>query len=270
MDITLLNKEQRRAVECLDGPLLVLAGAGSGKTRVLTYRIANLIDHGVRPWNILALTFTNKAAREMRERTESLVGLSASDVWCVTFHSFCVRVLRMDIDKMSNGYDRSFVIYDDGDQLSVIESILKRLGVPEKDSPKRSIKEAISTAKNKGVDPDTFFGSEFQGDLKRQVYSLYKKHLQDANALDFDDLILFTIKLFQQCGDVLEKYRGKFRYVLVDEYQDTNLPQYSLVRLLCEEHRNLCVVGDDDQSIYGWRGADIRNSNLKLTFQALR
>ena len=259
MDITLLNKEQRRAVECLDGPLLVLAGAGSGKTRVLTYRIANLIDHGVRPWNILALTFTNKAAREMRERTESLIGVSASDVWCVTFHSFCVRILRMDIDKMSNGYDRNFVIYDDGDQLSVIESILKRLGVQEKDTPKRSIKEAISTAKNKGVDPDTFFASEFQGDLKRQVYSLYKKQLQDANALDFDDLILFTIKLFQQCGDVLEKYRGKFRYVLVDEYQDTNLPQYSLVRLLCEEHRNLCVVGDDDQSIYGWRGADIRN-----------
>lgn len=137
-------------------PASRIGGSGLWKTRVLTYRIANLIDHGVRPWNILALTFTNKAAREMRERTESLVGLSASDVWCVTFHSFCVRVLRMDIDKMSNGYDRSFVIYDDGDQLSVIESILKRLGVPEKDSPKRSIKEAISTAKNKGVDPDTF------------------------------------------------------------------------------------------------------------------
>ena len=258
MDLSILNERQREAVECLNGPLLVLAGAGSGKTRVLTYRIANLIEHGVKPWNVLALTFTNKAASEMRERVEALVQFGAEEMWVTTFHSCCVRILRREAERI--GYARNFVIYDDSDQMSLIGDCLKQLGINEKDLPKRDIKSHISDAKNKSLEPERYLEeNQYLDKSVLKIYKLYEKKLKDANAFDFDDLILMTIRLFESCPDVLQKYRERFRYVLVDEYQDTNLAQYRLVALLCREHKNICVVGDDDQSIYGWRGADIRN-----------
>lgn len=256
-DLSVLNKPQREAVECLEGPLLVLAGAGSGKTRVLTYRIANLIQHGVAPWNILALTFTNKAAREMRERTEALVSASAADMWVMTFHSCCTKMLRFDADKI--GYERNFLIYDDGDQMNLITDILKQMGKNDKNVPKRQIKEMISDAKNMANDPVAYLEESFADDLTIEVFKRYQKRLKEANAFDFDDLLLKVVELLKKNPDVLEKYRKKFKYVLVDEYQDTNAVQYELIELLCREHSNICVVGDDDQSIYGWRGADIRN-----------
>ena len=258
MDLSTLNKEQRQAVETLDGPLLILAGAGSGKTRALTYRIANLVDHGVSPWNILALTFTNKAAREMRERTEALLGGSVKDMWVATFHSCCTRILRSDIDKL--GRDRYFVIYDDDDQTSLIAAIMKRLGVNDKDITKRQIKEHISEAKNKSTEPEKFLmDNPYLDESVLKVFREYQRSLKEYNALDFDDLLGKTLELFQSCPEVLQKYRSKFRYILVDEYQDTNVMQYHIVEMLAREHGNICVVGDDDQSIYGWRGADIRN-----------
>lgn len=258
MDLSTLNKEQRQAVDTLDGPLLILAGAGSGKTRALTYRIANLVDHGVSPWNILALTFTNKAAREMRERTEALLGGSVKDMWVATFHSCCTRILRSDIDKL--GRDRNFVIYDDDDQTSLIAAIMKRLGVNDKDITKRQIKEHISEAKNKSTEPEKFLmDNPYLDETVLKVFREYQRSLKEYNALDFDDLLGKTLELFQSCPEVLQKYRSKFRYILVDEYQDTNVMQYHIVELLAREHGNICVVGDDDQSIYGWRGADIRN-----------
>ena len=258
MDLSTLNKEQRQAVDTLDGPLLILAGAGSGKTRALTYRIANLVDHGVSPWNILALTFTNKAAREMRERTEALLGGSVKDMWVATFHSCCTRILRSDIDKL--GRDRNFVIYDDDDQTSLIAAIMKRLGVNDKDITKRQIKEHISEAKNKSTEPEKFLmDNPYLDESVLKVFREYQRSLKEYNALDFDDLLEKTLELFQSCPEVLQKYRSKFRYILVDEYQDTNVMQYHIVELLAREHGNICVVGDDDQSIYGWRGADIRN-----------
>ena len=258
MNLSTLNKEQRQAVDTLDGPLLILAGAGSGKTRALTYRIANLVDHGVSPWNILALTFTNKAAREMRERTEALLGGSVKDMWVATFHSCCTRILRSDIDKL--GRDRNFVIYDDDDQTSLIAAIMKRLGVNDKDITKRQIKEHISEAKNKSTEPEKFLmDNPYLDETVLKVFREYQRSLKEYNALDFDDLLGKTLELFQSCPEVLQKYRSKFRYILVDEYQDTNVMQYHIVELLAREHGNICVVGDDDQSIYGWRGADIRN-----------
>ena len=258
MDLSTLNKEQRQAVDTLDGPLLILAGAGSGKTRALTYRIANLVDHGVSPWNILALTFTNKAAREMRERTEALLGGSVKDMWVATFHSCCTRILRSNIDKL--GRDRNFVIYDDDDQTSLIAAIMKRLGVNDKDITKRQIKEHISEAKNKSTEPEKFLmDNPYLDESVLKVFREYQRSLKEYNALDFDDLLGKTLELFQSCPEVLQKYRSKFRYILVDEYQDTNVMQYHIVELLAREHGNICVVGDDDQSIYGWRGADIRN-----------
>ena len=258
MDLSTLNKEQRQAVDTLDGPLLILAGAGSGKTRALTYRIANLVDHGVSPWNILALTFTNKAAREMRERTEALLGGSVKDMWVATFHSCCTRILRSDIDKL--GRDRNFVIYDDDDQTSLIAAIMKRLDVNDKDITKRQIKEHISEAKNKSTEPEKFLmDNPYLDESVLKVFREYQRSLKEYNALDFDDLLGKTLELFQSCPEVLQKYRSKFRYILVDEYQDTNVMQYHIVELLAREHGNICVVGDDDQSIYGWRGADIRN-----------
>lgn len=258
MDLSTLNKEQRQAVDTLDGPLLILAGAGSGKTRALTYRIANLVDHGVSPWNILALTFTNKAAREMRERTEALLGGSVKDMWVATFHSCCTRILRSDIDKL--GRNRNFVIYDDDDQTSLIAAIMKRLGVNDKDITKRQIKEHISEAKNKSTEPEKFLmDNPYLDESVLKVFREYQRSLKEYNALDFDDLLGKTLELFQSCPEVLQKYRSKFRYILVDEYQDTNVMQYHIVELLAREHGNICVVGDDDQSIYGWRGADIRN-----------
>ena len=260
LNLNLLNKEQREAVETVDGPLLVLAGAGSGKTRVLTYRIANLIEnHGVAPWSILALTFTNKAAKEMKERTDKLIGIEDSDMWVTTFHSFCVRVLRIDIDRL--GYDSRFVIYDEQDQNGIIKDIVSPQIFDEKRMSKGLVRSMISQAKNSGESPERFLLDSGTGmdDKLVEIYRAYQKKLKSSNALDFDDLLIKTVELFETCPDVLEKYRKKFRFVLVDEYQDTNAPQYRIIKLICGEHRNICVVGDDDQSIYGWRGADIRN-----------
>ena len=260
LDISTLNPPQKEAVLQTEGPLLVLAGAGSGKTRVLTYRIANLIENrGIAPWRILALTFTNKAAAEMRERTEKLTGVSAKDMWVTTFHSFCARVLRFDIEALGL-YTHDFTIYDDADQNTVIAEIIKKMGLDEKKVPKNYIRGIISEAKNSSEIPERYISEV--GDVSGRtldIYREYQKKLLAANALDFDDLLLVTVRLFTECPQVLEKYRRRFMYVLVDEYQDTNTIQYRIVKLLSEEHGNICVVGDDDQSIYGWRGADIRN-----------
>lgn len=260
MDLSVLNREQRLAAETLDGPVLVLAGAGSGKTRALTYRVANLIDHGVAPWHILALTFTNKAAKEMRERIEQLVGDKAADAWVSTFHATCAKILRRDIDKL--GYKSSFAIYDDDDQGSVLKDILKRLNIDEKFLPPREVKAKISDMKNKMMNADEWFQKsqrDYRCQVIHDVIKQYEERLKAGNALDFDDLINKTLELFLDHPPVLESYQRRFQYVLVDEYQDTNTAQYMLVKLITKESRNLCVVGDDDQSIYGWRGADINN-----------
>ncbi len=260
MNLQGLNPEQRKAAETLEGPVLILAGAGSGKTRALTYRIANLIDHGIAPWNILAITFTNKAAREMKERVSALVGENGSDVWVSTFHSMCARILRRDIEKL--GYSRSFTIYDDDDQASVLKELYKQLNLDEKNLNPREVRAKISDAKNRLLGPDEWFAEssrDFRSQQIHDLYSGYERKLRHSNALDFDDLLVRTIELFADHPPVLESYRDKFRYVHVDEYQDTNFAQYSLVKLITQKSRNLCVVGDDDQSIYGWRGADIRN-----------
>lgn len=260
MNLNDLNPMQRKAAEQLDGPVLILAGAGSGKTRTLTYRVANLLDHGVPAWHILALTFTNKAARQMRERIEQLAGASADDAWIGTFHSICCRILRRDIEKI--GYERNFTIYDEDDQLRVIKDILKELDLDEKFMPPKSVSAAVSDAKNRLMSPDewlTSAGGDYRSQKTHDVMTRYEQRLRAANALDFDDLLMKTIALFLDHPPVLEYYQQRFWYVHVDEYQDTNYAQYQLVRLLTRESRNLCVVGDDDQSIYGWRGADIRN-----------
>ena len=260
MDLSMLNPEQRLAAETMEGPVLILAGAGSGKTRALTYRVANLMDHGVPAWSILALTFTNKAAREMKERITQLVGEKAESAWISTFHSTCARILRRDIEKL--GYTRSFTIYDDDDQGTVIKEILKRLNIDEKFLPPREIKAKISDAKNKLMGPDEWFAKterDFRNQTLHDVFVAYEQRLKTANALDFDDLLLKTLELLADHPPVLESYQDRFHYVMVDEYQDTNYAQYMLVKLLTDKSRNLCVVGDDDQSIYGWRGADIRN-----------
>ena len=260
MDLSMLNPQQRLAAETLEGPVLILAGAGSGKTRALTCRVANLLDHGVPAWNILALTFTNKAAKEMKERITAMVGDQAEDAWISTFHSTCARMLRRDIEKL--GYTRSFVIYDDDDQKSVLKEILKRLNIDEKFLPIRELSAKISDAKNKLMSPDEWF-RESQKDYRCQmihnVFVEYETRLKANNALDFDDLLVKTLELLADHPPVLDSYRKRFRYVMVDEYQDTNYAQYMMIKLLTDESRNLCVVGDDDQSIYGWRGADIRN-----------
>ncbi len=260
MDLQALNPMQRKAAETISGPVLILAGAGSGKTRTLTYRIANILSKGVPPYQILALTFTNKAAREMRERVEKLVGEAAGDMWLGTFHSVCVRMLRRDIEKI--GYQRSFTIYDDDDQTRVIRDVLRTLNIDDKSMTPREVRSRISEAKNHMLNPDEWFASSernFRAQQVHDIYAMYEQRLKSANALDFDDLLLKTLQLFLDHPPVLDYYRGKFLYVHVDEYQDTNMAQYQFVRLLTEESRNLCVVGDDDQSIYGWRGADIRN-----------
>lgn len=260
MNLQGLNREQRKAAETLEGPVLILAGAGSGKTRALTYRIANLIDHGVAPWHILAITFTNKAAKEMKERVNQLVGESGNDVWVSTFHSMCARILRRDIEKL--GYSRSFTIYDDDDQSSVLKELYKTLNIDEKNMNPREVRAKISDAKNRLLGPDEWFAEsprDFRSQQFHDLYSAYEKKLRHSNALDFDDLLVRTLELFADHPPVLESYREKFQYVHVDEYQDTNFAQYSLVKLITHKSRNLCVVGDDDQSIYGWRGADIRN-----------
>lgn len=255
-----LNPEQQKAVKTVDGPLLLMAGAGSGKTRVLTHRIAYLmVEKGVNPYNILAITFTNKAAREMRERIQKMMGGAADDIWISTFHSMCVRILRRDIDRL--GYNRNFTILDSTDQQSVIKSILKDKNMDPKKYDPRAILGTMSSAKNELITPEEY--AKTAGDYFSQkvsdVYTEYQRRLRKNNALDFDDLIMTTITLFIRVPEVLEYYQRKFQYIHVDEYQDTNRAQYMLVKLLAQRFQNLCVVGDSDQSIYRWRGADITN-----------
>jgi len=260
MNLDMLNPQQRKAAETLDGPVLILAGAGSGKTRALTYRVANLIDSGVDPWRILAITFTNKAAREMQERIVELTGDKAEDVWVSTFHAMCAKILRRDIEKL--GYKRSFSIYDEDDQKSVLKNTLKSLDVDDKAFTIRELKTKISDAKNRLLTPDEWFRESARDFRSQQIHDIfieYEKRLRSANALDFDDLLMKTLELFADHPPVLQSYQQRFSHVLVDEYQDTNFAQYSLVKLLTQKSRNLCVVGDDDQSIYSWRGADVRN-----------
>ena len=256
-----LNPQQQEAVLHTDGPLLILAGAGSGKTRVLTHRIAYLIkEQGVNPWNIMAITFTNKAAEEMRERVDKIVGMGSESVWVSTFHSSCVRILRRYIDRI--GYENNFSIYDTDDQKTLMKDICKRLEVDTKVTKERALLSAISRAKDEGVGPDEY-RLNAMGDYKLQkvaeVYTEYQNQLKKNNALDFDDLLVKTVELFKSCPEVLDSYQERFRYIMVDEYQDTNTIQFQFVSLLAGKYRNLCVVGDDDQSIYKFRGANIGN-----------
>ena len=260
-DLELLNREQQEAVLHVDGPLLILAGAGSGKTRVLTYRIAHLIDEcGVNPWNILAITFTNKAAGEMRERVDKIVGYGSESIWVSTFHSTCVRILHRYIDRL--GYDTNFTIYDTEDQKTVMKSVCQKLQLDSKLYKERMLLNVISHAKDEYISPNEFL-LEAKGDFRQekiaQAYVEYQKELKKNNALDFDDLLVKTVELFQSCPDVLEYYQNRFRYIMVDEYQDTNTVQFKFISTLARQYRNLCVVGDDDQSIYKFRGANIRN-----------
>lgn len=260
VDLSTLNSPQREAVEHVKGPLLVLAGAGSGKTRVLTYRIARLVEQGVAPWNILAITFTNKAAREMKERIAALLP-NGGEVWVGTFHSICVRILRREIEHLP-GYTKSFTIYDGDDQMKLVTAILKELELNEKMYPPREVLSKISAAKDEMLNPQEYAlkpSDDFRHQYIARAYQMYEQRLKAANALDFDDLIIKTLELFASFADVLAYYAARFHYVHVDEYQDTNYAQYMLVKLLSSHHGNLCVVGDDDQSIYAWRGADIRN-----------
>ena len=256
-----LNNEQREAVFCTEGPLLMLAGAGSGKTRSLTHRIAYLIEEkGVAPWNILAITFTNKAAQEMRERVDALVGYVSEDIWISTFHATCSRILRRHIDLL--GYDRNFTIYDASDQKSLMKEVLKEMKIDTKQFPERSVMSEISSAKNEYKSPLDYrneYGSNFRNQRIADIYEHYQKRLKENNALDFDDLLVKMVDLFQTNPDVLEHYQDRFQYIMVDEYQDTNTVQFLLVSLLAKKYRNLCVVGDDDQSIYKFRGANIYN-----------
>jgi len=255
-----LNREQQAAVKMTEGPLLVMAGAGSGKTRVLTHRIAYLMaEKQVAPWNILAITFTNKAAREMKERIQNLLGGAAEDIWISTFHSMCVRILRRDSDRV--GINRNFSILDTTDQLSVLKTILKEKNIDAKKFDPRAILGTISSAKNDLLSPEDYAkqAGTYYEKIVSEVYEEYQKRLLRNHSLDFDDLIMTTIQLFKRVPEVLEHYQYKFQYIHVDEYQDTNRAQYMLVKMLAERFKNLCVVGDSDQSIYRWRGADIQN-----------
>lgn len=256
-----LNDMQEQACEHVDGPLLILAGAGSGKTRVITHRVAYLMEHeGVNPLNILAITFTNKAAREMRERVDLIVGDGADRVWVSTFHSLCVRILRRYADKI--GYGKNFDIYDSDDQKSTVKSILKDFQIDPKRYPEKMFMAEISKAKEKYLSPDEFAKknvADYAGTKAAEVYTEYQSRLKKNNAMDFDDLIYKTVELFEHNPDVLDTYQNRFRYIMVDEYQDTNHIQFLLVKMLARKYRNLCVVGDDDQSIYKFRGANITN-----------
>lgn len=268
-----LNGPQREAVYHTEGPLLILAGAGSGKTRVLTHRIAYLIEEkGINPWNILAITFTNKAAGEMRERVDQIVGFGAESIWVSTFHSTCVRILRRHIDRL--GYDTNFTIYDTDDQKTLMKDVCKRLQIDTKVYRERNLLAAISAAKNELITPEEY-RLQSEGDFGRQkiasVYEEYEKQMRANNALDFDDLLLKAVQLFQTQPEVLDYYQERFRYIMIDEYQDTNTVQFQLVSLLAAKYRNLCVVGDDDQSIYKFRGANIRNIlNFEQVFEDAR
>ena len=265
-----LNEQQKEAVLHTEGPLLILAGAGSGKTRVLTHRIAYLIEEmGVNPWNILAITFTNKAAGEMRERVDRLVGYGSESIWVSTFHSMCVRILRRHIALL--GYDTNFTIYDTDDQKTLMKDVCKLLQVDTKIYKERALLSAISHAKDELITPEEF-RIQAEGDYSRrkiaEVYEEYEKQLKANNALDFDDLLVKTVQLFQTQKDVLDYYQERFRYIMVDEYQDTNTVQFELIHLLASKYRNLCVVGDDDQSIYKFRGANIKNIlNFEQVFE---
>jgi len=262
MNLDTLNPAQREAVEKTEGPVLILAGAGSGKTRVLTTRIAHLMeDKNVQAANILAITFTNKAAAEMRERVEeTITELNTKDMWITTFHSCCVRILRKGINRI--GYNRSFVIYDSADQVTLIKDCLKELNLSDKVFEPKSVISTISSAKDKLYSP-AHFKEAYKDDARMSkiadIYALYQDRLKRNSALDFDDLIFKTVELFKEDPETLEFYRSRFKYIMVDEYQDTSKAQYELIKLLARQHQNICVVGDDDQSIYGWRGADIRN-----------
>ncbi|RUS43107.1 DNA helicase PcrA [Cohnella sp. AR92] len=259
-EINRLNPKQKEAAITTEGPLLIMAGAGSGKTRVLTHRIAYIIAQRLAaPWSILAITFTNKAAREMQERVSKLVGPSGRDIWVSTFHSMCVRILRRDIERI--GFTSNFSILDSSDQLSVIRAIMKEQNVDTKKFEPKAVQAMMSAAKNELVSPEQYesrIGDYFQT-IVAKVYTQYQKRLKSNNSLDFDDLIMMTIKLFKDVPEVLEFYQNKFKYIHVDEYQDTNRAQYMLTRMLADKHHNICVVGDSDQSIYRWRGADITN-----------
>jgi ATP-dependent DNA helicase UvrD/PcrA len=261
-----LNPQQREAVEAVSGPVLILAGAGSGKTRVITYRIAHLIDNvSVAPDSILAVTFTNKAASEMASRVESLVGArTLAKPLIATFHSFCVRLLRRDIETLQiggKGYRKDFVIYDETDQQSVVKAVMRRLGVDDKQLTPRSVLSRISWAKNHMRDPQELYLESADPNAERvaHIYEVYKQELAKSNALDFDDLLLYAVRVLRASGETRERYNRRYGHILVDEYQDTNRPQYELMRMLAGDEHDVCAVGDEDQSIYSWRGADIRN-----------
>lgn len=255
-----LNDRQCEAVKHTEGPLLITAGAGSGKTKVLTCRIAHLLELGVAPYRILAITFTNKAAKEMKERVTNLVGAQADSIWLSTFHSFCAKLLRFEVDGF-HGYTRNFTIYDSSDQLVLVKDCLKKLNLDDKQFTPRSVLGTISSAKNVLMDAKAFAAkaSDFYEQKVADVYALYQEKLRENNAVDFDDLLFLAVRLLQEKEDVREKYQSRFQYILVDEYQDTNHAQYALTKILAARWRNICVVGDADQSIYAWRGADIRN-----------
>ena len=261
MDLNRLNEKQREAAMQIDGPLLILAGAGSGKTSTMTYRIANMVDQGIDPYNILAVTFTNKAANEMRERVEALCGEeNTRGMWIMTFHAMCLRMLRRDAEII--GYDKNFVIYDTTDQKTIVKNIIKDMGLSPKEYKEAYLLSVISDKKEKAISAEDFakaVGSDRRAQVLAAVYKAYEKRLQENMAMDFDDLLLNTLRMFKMDEATLLKYQHRFRYVMVDEYQDTNHIQYELVKMLAEESKNICVVGDDDQCIYQWRGADIRN-----------
>lgn len=255
-----LNDRQCEAVKHTEGPLLITAGAGSGKTKVLTCRIAHLLELGVAPYRILAITFTNKAAKEMKERVTNLVGAQADSIWLSTFHSFCAKLLRFEVDGF-HGYTRNFTIYDSSDQLVLVKDCLKKLNLDDKQFTPRSVLGTISSSKNVLMDAKAFAAkaSDFYEQKVADVYALYQEKLRENNAVDFDDLLFLAVRLLQENEEVREKYQSRFQYILVDEYQDTNHAQYALTKILAARWRNICVVGDADQSIYAWRGADIRN-----------
>lgn len=259
MDLSKLNEKQREAVKYIDGPLLILAGAGSGKTSTMTHRIAYMVEQGIKPYNILAVTFTNKAAGEMRQRVEALTG-NTFGMWIMTFHAMCLRILRQDGDAI--GFDKNFVIYDTTDQKTLAKNIIKELNLDTKTYKPAYILSVISDKKEQGISADEFeevSGSDPKSKTLVKAYKMYERRLKENNAMDFDDLLLNTVNLFRERKDVLDKYIARFRYIMVDEFQDTNHIQYRIMKMLAKEHQNICVVGDDDQCIYEWRGADIRN-----------
>ena len=255
--LEMLNPEQRRAVETTEGPLLVLSGAGTGKTKVLTTRLAYILSrHLAAPWECLVVTFTNRAAREMKERVFGMIGDVASSVWLGTFHSICVKILRVHAELV--GLHTNFTILGEDDQKRLLKQIMEANGIDDKKYPPQSVLEKISLWKDKGLTVDKI-GADFKDNIMTKIYKLYQTRLVELNCVDFGDIILYTLQILMSQSDVLDRYQSRFKYIMVDEYQDTNTSQYLLIRLLSQKHRNLCCVGDDDQSIYSWRGAEIEN-----------